>query len=205
MAEYKPNSRKSKMEAEESQKPKKVEKVVTGKVVTKQKTVMSKVATSMAEDFKNVKSYVVADVLIPAFKKAVSDIVANGIDMLLYHGEGGRRSDSRRGASNYVSYNRYSDRGRRDDNYRSNNSTLSGYDYDDIILETRAEAEEVLRCMDEIMDEYEQVTVADLYDLVGKSGNYTDNKYGWRNIRNAEPIRVRDGYLLKMPKAIPVD
>lgn len=206
MAEYKPNSRKSKIEAEEkAQEPKKIEKVVTGKVVTKQKTAVSKLANGMTEDLKSVKSYVISDVLIPAFKKAVSDIVANGIDMLLYPGEGGRRSNGRRGASHYVSYNRYSDRDRPDDRYRSNNNTRSGYDYDDIILESRAEAEEVLRCMDEIMDEYEQVTVADLYDLVGKTGNYTDNKYGWKNIRNTEPIRVRDGYLLKMPKAIPVD
>ena len=52
---------------------------------------------------------------------------------------------------------------------------------------------------------YGTVSVADLYDLVGISGNYTDNKYGWTNIRNAEPIRVRDGYMLKLPKALPLN
>ena len=59
--------------------------------------------------------------------------------------------------------------------------------------------------MDELIETYGIVSVADLYDLVGKSCNYTDNKYGWTNIRNAEPVRVRDGYLLKMPKAGPID
>ena len=59
--------------------------------------------------------------------------------------------------------------------------------------------------MNELIDTYDVVSVADLYDLVGKSCNYTDNKYGWTNIRNAEPIRVRDGYLLKMPKAGPIN
>ena len=72
------------------------------------------------------------------------------------------------------------------------------------MLETRGEAEEVLARMDELIDMYGQVSVADLYDLVGKTCEYTDNKYGWTNIRNAEPVRVRDGYLLKMPKALPI-
>ena len=59
--------------------------------------------------------------------------------------------------------------------------------------------------MDELMDTYGLVRVADLYDLVGITGNYTDNKYGWTNIRNAEIVRVRDGYMIKMPRAVPID
>ena len=55
------------------------------------------------------------------------------------------------------------------------------------------------------METYGLVRVADLYDLVGITGSYTDNKYGWTNIRNVEPIRVRDGYMLKLPKAMPID
>ena len=60
--------------------------------------------------------------------------------------------------------------------------------------------------MDELIDAYGFVTVADLYDLVGVTGNYTDNKYGWTSIRNAEPVRARGGgYILKLPRAIPID
>ena len=64
----------------------------------------------------------------------------------------------------------------------------------------RAEAEEVLDRMSEIIDTYGAVSVADLYDLVDVSGTYTDNNYGWDNLRNAEAVRVRDGYILKLPK-----
>ena len=49
------------------------------------------------------------------------------------------------------------------------------------------------------------VSVADFYDLVGVSGNYTDNKYGWTDIRNASVIHVRDGYMIKLPKALPLN
>ena len=201
--DYKPNSNRYKKEQSNAlAERKKIEKVVTGKVRTKKKSEISKLKdTFISEDASNVKSYIVMDVLIPAAKKAISDIVRDGVDMILYGDTHNGRSSS--GAS-YVSYRSYSDRDRRDTR-RESSRTRVGYDYDDIILESRAEAEEVLRRMDELIETYGIVSVADLYDLVGKSCNYTDNKYGWTNIRNAEPVRVRDGYLLKMPKAGPID
>ena len=198
--DYKPNSHKYKEEQKNlPAERKKVEKVVTGKVKTKKKSEASKLKdVFISEDVSNVKSYIFMDVLIPAAKKAISDIVSNGIDMILYGETRSRKSSS--GAS-YVSYRDYSRRADR----RDSSWTRVGYDYDDIILETRGEAEDVLERMNELIDTYDVVSVADLYDLVGKSCNYTDNKYGWTNIRNAEPIRVRDGYLLKMPKAGPIN
>ena len=66
-------------------------------------------------------------------------------------------------------------------------------------------AEDVLERMDELIATYQVVSVADFYDLVGVSGNYTDNKYGWTDIRNASVIRVRDGYMIKLPKALPLN
>ena len=203
--DYKPNSNRYKKEQNNAPaERKRVEKVVTGKVRTKKKSEISKLKdTFISEDVSNVKSYIVMDVLIPAAKRAISDIVRDGIDMILYGDTRGRRGGSSSGAS-YVSYRSYSDRDRRDDR-RESSRTRVGYDYDDIILESRVEAEEVLQRMDELIETYGIVSVADLYDLVGKSCNYTDNKYGWINIRNAEPVRVRDGYLLKMPKAGPIN
>ena len=201
--DYKPNSNRYKKEQSNAlAERKKIEKVVTGKVKTKKKSEISKLKdTFISEDASNVKSYIVMDVLIPAAKKAISDIVRDGIDMILY---GDTHNGHRSSGASYVSYRSYSDRDRRDAR-RESSRTRVGYDYDDIILESRAEAEEVLRRMDELIETYGIVSVADLYDLVGKSCNYTDNKYGWTNIRNAEPVRVRDGYLLKMPKAGPID
>lgn len=197
MEDYKANSHRSK---EEQKLPeKKVQPVVKGKVTKKKNNVRKLTDTFVSEDIQNVKSYVLMDVLVPAVKKAISDIVTNGIDMLLY-GETGRTKKSN---ASTVSYRSYYDN-RRDDRY-SSSRTRTGYSYDDVILETRGEAEDVLTRMDELIDTYGSVSVADMYDLVGMSCNYTDNKYGWTNLRNAEPVRVRDGYLLKMPKATPID
>ena len=195
---YKSNSNKDKDEK------KKIDPIVKGKVSAKKKSGARKFAdVFIHEDVANVKNYIVMDVLLPAAKKAISDIVTNGIDMMLY-GETGRssRRDSR---GSRVSYSRYYDERDRDRDRGSRGRTRVGYDYDDIILENRAEAVEVLDRMEDLLETYGIVSVADLYDLVGITGNYTDNKYGWTNLKNASIVRSRDGYLLKMPKALPID
>lgn len=194
MEEFKPNSHKSKELTPVPEK--KVEKIVKGTVKSKKKNGIDRLKDNfISEDAANIKTYVVMDVLIPAVKKAICDIVKNGVDMILY-GESGR---SNRRPSEYVSYDRrYLDRG--DSRFYKADRARIGYSYDDIILETRGEAEDVLARMDELIEIYGMVSVADLYDLVGITGNYTDNKYGWTNIRNAEPVHVRDGYMLRLPK-----
>ena len=199
--DYKPNSHRSKIDQKEQPNEKKVQKVVRGKVKTKKKKTSLK-DIFISEDAANVKSYVFMDVLVPAVKKAISDIVRDGIDMILYGEARSRKSSSN---ASYVSYRSYSDRDRREERRYSDSRVRSAYSYDDIILENRGEAEDVLTRMDELIDTYGIVSVADMYDLVGISGNYTDNKYGWTNLRNAEPVRVRDGYMLKLPKPGPIN
>ena len=205
MEEYKPNSFKYKAEQKQKQvtkEDKKIEKVINSTAKVKKKSSIHKFTdVFISEDASNVKSYILSDVLVPALKKLVTDIVKDGIDIILYGGarRGGSGNTSR---ASYVSYNNYSNN-RNDRSLPSSRNGLA-YSYNDIVLENRGEAEDVLTRMDELIDMYGEVSVADLYDLVGITGNYTDNKYGWTNIRNAEPVRVRDGYLLKMPKPGPL-
>lgn len=200
--ECKPNSNKYKQEQAElaTERPK-INKVVTGNV-KRSKNGGSKLAdVFISEDVSNVKNYILMDVIVPAIKKAISDVITNGIDMLLYGSNG--RTNANRSTASTISYNRYYGR---DDHPRTSDPVqTSRYSYDNITLDTRGEAEEVLARMDEIIDTYKMVRVADFYDLVGVTGNYTDNKYGWTNIRNAEVIRVRDGYRIKLPRALPID
>lgn len=202
LEQYKPNSNKYKEEqaANAKKDEKRVEKVVTGKVITKKEGFFTRMFKGfISEDAKDVKSYVFGDVLIPAIKKAISDIVTDGIDIILYGESRGKRG---RSTADRVSYRNYYDRS---DSYRRPTPSYNDYSYDNIILETRGEAEEVLARMDELMDTYGLVRVADLKDLVGITGTYTDNKYGWTNIRSAEVVRVRDGFTIKMPRAVVID
>lgn len=202
MEEYKSNSNKTKAEQSKLAEHK-IEKVVTGPVITRKKSGFDKLKSEfISDDAKNIKSYVFGEVLIPAIKKAVLDIVTDGINILLY-GESGKigRKTTTADRVSYRSYYNGYESSTRDRGI----SRAINYSYDDIVLNTRGEAEDVLLRMDELMETYGLVRVADLYDLVGITGNYTDNKYGWTNIRNAEIVRVRDGYMIKMPRAVPID
>ena len=180
-----------------SKEDKKIGKVTTGKVRTKKKSEMSKLKdVFIAEDVRNVKSYVVLDVLVPAIKKAIYDIVVDGVGMIL-----GESVAKKRSGSNYVSYRDCSSSTRRDSERRRR-----GYEIDDVILDSRGEAEEVLDRMDDVLDEYKVVTVSDFYDLVGISDEPIDHKYGWRNIASAEVVRSRDGgYMIRLPRPMPID
>ena len=180
---------------------KRVEKVVRGKVKTQKNNKRKLADLFISEDAGNVKNYIFLDVIIPAVKKAIYDLVVGALDMSLYGGRGG---GGRRSTADKVSYRDYNSVSRRDTRSYESARTTSGYSYDDIVLETRGEAEAVLSRMDEIMEEYEIVRVADLYDLVGITGEHTDNKYGWTNIRNAKIVRVRDGWKIEMPRALPI-
>lgn len=68
-----------------------------------------------------------------------------------------------------------------------------------LIFETRAEAKVVLNEMSDIIRDYGNVTLADLYDLVGINPNGKDMCYGWTDLDRAHVVRKRYGdYRLSM-------
>ncbi len=202
MREYQPNSHMSKeSQTPEPKQEKKIEKVVSGKVKTRDNKGRKLADIFISEDASTVKSYILDDVLIPTAKKVISEIISNSVDIILFGGRGssGRRSESR------VSYRSYYD-DRRDDRRDSDRyNPRNRFDYEDIVFDSRGEAEAVRRSMLDAIDRYGLVTVSDMYDMAGLTAPYTGNGYGWTNIRNAEPVRIRDGYVLRLPKAVPID
>lgn len=66
---------------------------------------------------------------------------------------------------------------------------------------TKAEGKLVLRYMQEIIDKYGNVTVADLYDLIDIKPVYLDSKKGWYSLKNARVslFRKHGKYALWLP------
>lgn len=177
-------------------KEKKVEKVISGDVKTRKQPLKTKLAhTFIADDVDDVKSYIFTEVLIPAIKNTISEMVTKAMDLIFWGDSGSKKSKG-----TYVSYNAYSSG--KSHKQTSKKST----DFRDIIYDTRGEAEEVLSNMTDLIVDYGAVSVADLYDLVGITGNFTDNKYGWVDLAGAKVHMVRGGgYSISFPRAEQLD
>lgn len=197
MIDYQPNSHKSKETSKAPTTEKKVQKVVTKPVKTKKNTTRKFADVFISEDAANVKSYILFDVLVPSIKKAFSEIVKDGVDMILYGKSGAKKNNS----TGYVSYSKYYG----DSKPAPSQSGSSRFFYEDVVFQSRGEAEAVYEQMQDIIETYGFVTVADLYDMVDLTPPYTANKYGWTNLRNSDVVRIRDGWIVKLPKAMPID
>lgn len=205
MSEFPPNSVRAKMEADpETPEDKKVEAVVTGEVKRRKKGLGKKLHdTFLGEDMKGTASYVVFSVLVPAAKDMIVEAGARGIERLVYGESTRRHVNSRTNPLGHVAYNainRPSDRpppaiGRR---------ARARHDFDEIVLQSRPEAEEVIERMFDLLSRYDSVSVADLYELTGVRAAHTDQKWGWTELRGANARRVRDGYLLDLPEPEPL-
>lgn len=178
-----------------------VKKVVESEVVVRKKSTRSKVFETLSSVF----SYVAEDVLIPAAKDMLSDAVTQGVDRMLF-GESRSRNKPHSGHRNgYVSYNRFSAQPRKEETRNISRRARSMHDFDEIVLSSRLEAENVIDRLYEIVSQFDSATVADLYELVGIDSKYPDEDWGWTELRGATVRRVRSGYLLDLPKPVQLD
>ena len=197
MNDYKPNSHRVKaVQAEE----RKVEKVVHGSVKAKKKNGLHSLASVfISEDVQNVKSYILMDVVVPTVKKAI----LGAVDMML---NGGSGSGYGRQTGPKVSYRQYYNDPRDDRYHREPMRARTPFDYEDIRFDTKGDAELMLTEMDNVIERYGFITVADMYDMAYLPQPHTSNKYGWTNISSADIVRTRDGdYIIKLPRALPID
>lgn len=199
--DYKPNSNKFRADQNNAVQKRAVEKVVRGQARVKKKNGVSKIAGSfLSEDIHTVGNYILKDVLVPAIKDFIEDSITNGIRMILRGDAGPRKSSS---TASTVSYSRYYNN-KDGDRFRPTNQTQTVKSYDDIIFDSRGDAELVLNRMDEMIDQYGIVSVADMYEMAELSGEYTYNDYGWNDIHSASIVRVKEGYMIKLPRAVPI-
>jgi hypothetical protein len=204
---YPSNSRlaKAKNLAEQTNEKEPVEKIVNGPVERRRRGMGSKVLkTFLVEDSDSIFQYIVMDVLVPAAKNTISDVVTQALQQAFW---GGRSAPGSSGRAGYTSYSKVSTQARSDAGVPR--TTLSRqaratHDFSDVILKSRGEAEDVIDALRTLIDQYEMASVGDLYDLLGLTGDFTDAKWGWTDLRNAAVRPVRGGYLLDFPSTVPL-
>lgn len=198
MEEFPSNSHESKN--------KNLKPVVEGAKIKKKSDVSKFADVFIADDISSVKNYVIVDVLVPAIKKAISDIVTNGIDIILY-GENGGPSHSKNSVTSKISYTPYykmSSNSQKEQSSAPRQKTV--YDYDDVLFPSKGAAEKFLSDMDSVIREYGVISLADYYDMAGVTSQYTTQKYGWSDLREAKVVGTpRNGYTIKFPKPGPLN
>lgn len=184
-------------EKEESKAPEKLEKVISGEVVKKKKS--SAIASEFVkEEPSYVRDYILGEIILPAVKNTIADIVKNATDLFLFGEVTGSRSRNDRTG--------YSRRSRDDRDYdrprdRRRYSERRYDDFSDIVMTSRADATMVLNDLRDQIDDYGYATVANFYELVGEDSGHNDVKYGWENLDRAYVESVRGGYIIEFPRA----
>jgi hypothetical protein len=188
----------------------KFEKVIAGGVVRRKKPLGKRMKDAFfGGDGPTVREQLIEDIILPNLRDLIIDVVNGGVERMV---RGESRASYRRGGNTRfgavtgrINYNGISQspvgRGMRDDSrVPLSRRARAAHDFEEIILDSRAEGEMVLSSMFDALERYEQVTVAELLELLGITSNFTEMRYGWTDLRGSRVDHVRGGYLLNLPR-----
>lgn len=194
--------------------PEKIERITSAEADRRPKGVGKKFKeTFIGGTARGAMDYVFADVVVPTVRDLLFESFQSGIERWVY-GE----SRIRRGVR--PPSDRYSNVGHV--NYQGMSTTASSrppvstrmisrqtrarQTFDEIVIPSRAEAEEVLDRMFEFLSRYGVVKVAELYEMVGIRSEHTDHKWGWTSLGGAKVARLRTGgFLLDLPEPVSLE
>lgn len=178
------------------------------------------------EGASGIGEYINEEIIKPAIKNAILDTATSGLNVIVdsitsgiqmaIFGEKGRPVNRYGSASRYRGYGNPSGGYNNRTNYTSRYTSQqpepvtdrtrtvgrsSRHGVDEYVIEDRYDAAEVLTQLTEAADNYNSVSIADYYDLIGVASVYTDNDYGWTmdSIVRATIVTVRGGYVIKFP------
>lgn len=199
MDQFPPNSRKAR---DATQGPKRVERVTSANAVRRKKSLSKQFSgTFLGGDARTAGQYVIFNVIIPAAKEMMVEAGSAVIERIVYGDHRPRGRGPMAQGLGHVAYNRMGPARPSQPQPALSQRARSTFAFEEIIINSRQEAEEVIDQMYDILDKYESVSVADLYSLTGIESSHTDLKWGWTDLRGAAVGRVRGGgYLLDLPE-----
>lgn len=201
--DYASNSEKSKMINNEASDRPQLKQIASATV--RKKGLGGKFKETFAGDSaESVAQYVIFDIIVPRVKDLLFETFTGGLERSLF-GSSTRSSRGRRSQLTDKTDYRGLSGGSRSERERPDRDISrrgrATHNFDEILIPTRGEAEQVLDTLLELVDQYESATVADLYDAVGISTEHTDLKFGWTDLTEARINPARGGgYILEMPR-----
>jgi hypothetical protein len=197
-----PNSQKAKDPKPAEEGPK-IEPVISGTAIERKEPLRRKFLQAYAGDSaQSVGQYLVMEVLVPTSKNLISDLVTQGINKLLFgNARPAQGVRSNVGGSGYGKFFNGNGGGSTQQNQQSAaRQAPQNPGFNEIVLQTRVDAENVIDGLRDLIEQYGNAKVANLYSLLGITGDFTNQSIGWDNLSKAGVIAVREGYLLDLPQ-----
>lgn len=202
-----------------------IEKVVTGTVETRKKSLGARFKDNMfsGADAKTVFGHIVTEVIVPAAQDMIFDAFTQSAERMIFKNT--RMSPIQRQAVRNVAsgvgtvaYNRMAGTpsasttirqpvatARQDPRPQLSHEARRAHNFGEIVLGSRAEAQEVLNQLFAIVEKYDTVSVSELYGLLGIPVDFTDEAWGWENMHGSSIGRARGGgYILHLPRPEPL-
>lgn len=220
---------------EQPEDKKNMEKVVKEGVTKKKKTLTSRFVKGVAgpDGFSGIGEYVKDEVVVPAVKNILLDTVSGAVGMVQdsimssinyklfgdkapplrssYNRRQGPAVGHRQEINHRTAYNTrpqtsHGTTNRQQPLETRRNTRERPLLLEDYILEDRDDAAHVITMMIEYADNYNQVSVADYYDLIGVTSVHTDYSYGWTldEIHRTTMAPSGGGFVVSFPPALPL-
>lgn len=166
--------------------------------------------TFIQEDLKDVADTIIHEYIIPGIKESIRAAIDIALGGDGYVGRGSGYSNK-----SHNSYDKYYGRSEREryKEDRRRDERDGRVRLEDIVYRTRGQAEDVRRDLVADMERYDELSVANFFDILKDNGfkisdryrDYTDNAYGWYDLGPLRIDPVRGGYIMKLPKPVSID
>lgn len=203
MEDFPSNSHKSKAEPRE-----KIEPVTSGEAIRRKRGLGRQFKdTFFRGTGKDAMSFAIEDVVVPAIRDTLHNAIQGGIERLIY-GDSHRAPRPYSGWAGHsassqskVDYAGYSQPNKSPAQRILSRGSRARHSFDEIVIPSLQEANEVLDRMYDWMSRYGAISVGELYELTGIAPDHTDMKWGWTHLTGAKAVgNPQRGYVLSLPR-----
>lgn len=209
MEQYPSNTLKERnKQAQKKEKPD-LKCVVSGKSKPVPQSLWSKVFVGIKPaSGQTMKSFIFDEIVTPLIQRAVVEGVTGAINYLVKGDAYADRKATNSFGKSYINYNGISS-GKSNANgsqyvYSGKNS---GMEIENVWFESRVDAQRVLDEMQNVIANYDILTVNGFYDIIGRTNiiDPSNEKFGWSDLRNAYITASRGGWVIHLPHPMPID
>ena len=188
---------------------------VSGPIIQNEVTVKKPSIGRRAKEFftgRNAKiagGVVLGSVILPALRDMMSEAIRAGSNQIIYGDAGARRATGTGGIVQNNQRIMYNHMGTTTQPVAPQQQGMvpnrHSRRFDDLIFAVRTDANEVLDRMYDILSQYGEVSIKDLCVMINKQSEFTDNRWGWKNLHGSDVRRDGDGFLLVLPPVVSLD